>query len=134
MHSRLANYEDVLRGRAGFIAASEHPDPQNWHSYVDRLGLLARYPGTTAVEFIRWVPEAQLESFVAERRRQGSPDFQSPAHAWRAGIPGSERRALYNDLRRTSPVRPHDSRNRPGHGTAAERRSGAGARYRHGAA
>jgi signal transduction histidine kinase/integral membrane sensor domain MASE1 len=76
MHSRLANYEDVLRGAAGFIAASDHLDPQNWHSYVDRLGLLDRYPGITAVEFIRWVPGAQLENFVAERRRQGSPEFQ----------------------------------------------------------
>jgi signal transduction histidine kinase len=76
MHGRLANYEDVLRGAAGFVAATEHPDAQNWHSYIDRLGLLARYPGTTAVEFIRGVPEAQIASFVAERRRQGSPDFQ----------------------------------------------------------
>jgi signal transduction histidine kinase len=76
MHSRLANFEDVLRGGAGFIAASDHLDPQNWHSYVDRLGLLARYPGITAVEFIRWVPDAQLENFAAERRRQSSPDFR----------------------------------------------------------
>jgi len=75
MHSRLANYEDVLRGAAGFIAASDHTDPQNWHSYIDRQGLLDRYPGTTAIEFIRLVPDAQLENFVAERRRQGSPDF-----------------------------------------------------------
>jgi signal transduction histidine kinase/integral membrane sensor domain MASE1 len=75
MHSRLANYEDVLRGGAGFIAASDHLDPQSWHSYVDRLGLLTRYPGITAVEFIRWVPDAQLENFVAERRHQGLPDF-----------------------------------------------------------
>ena len=76
MHSRLGNYEDVLRGAAGFIAASDRPDPENWHSYVDRLGLLARYPGATAVEFIRWVPDTQLQAFVAERRRQGPPDFQ----------------------------------------------------------
>ena len=76
MHSRLANYEDVLRGGAGFIAASDHLDPQNWHSYMDRLGLLDRYSGIVAVEFIRWVPDAQLQNFVAERRRQGLPDFQ----------------------------------------------------------
>jgi signal transduction histidine kinase len=75
MRGRLANYEDVLRGAAGFIATSDHPDPQNWHSYVDRLGLLARYPGITAIEFIQWVPDAQLERFVAERRRQGPPGF-----------------------------------------------------------
>ncbi|MBZ5632178.1 MAG: CHASE domain-containing protein [Acidobacteriia bacterium] len=89
MHGRLANYEDVLRGAAGFIAAADHPDPQNWHSYIDRLGLLTRYPGTTAVEFIRWVPEAQLETFVAERRRQGSPDFQARPMPGAPESPGS---------------------------------------------
>ena len=94
MHSRLANYEDVLRGGAGFIAASDHPDPQNWHSYVDRLGLLARYPGITAVEFIRWVPEAQLESFVAERRREGSPDFQYRALPGAPEVPGCDRPSI----------------------------------------
>ncbi len=75
MHSRLATYEDALRGAAGFLAASDHSSPQNWRTYVDGLGLLNRYPGTTAVEFIRWVPRAQLESFIAARRREGSPDF-----------------------------------------------------------
>ena len=76
MNGLLANYEGSLRGAAGFVAASDHPNPQNWHSYIDRLGFLARYPGTTAIEFIRWVPEAQLENFLGERRREGSPDFK----------------------------------------------------------
>jgi len=76
MHGRLATYEDVLRGAAGFLAASDHPDPQNWHSYVDRLGLLDRYPGITVIEFIQLVQDGQIEKFVADRRRQGSPDFQ----------------------------------------------------------
>jgi signal transduction histidine kinase/integral membrane sensor domain MASE1 len=75
MHSRLATYEDALRGAAGFLAASDHSNPQNWRTYVDGLGLLNRYPGTTAIEFIRWVPQPQVESFVAARRREGPPDF-----------------------------------------------------------
>ncbi len=86
MHSRLATYEDALHGAAGFLAASDHANPENWHGYIDRLGFLDRYPGTTAIEFIRWVPEAQLESFVAARRREGSPDFQV------RGLPGATER------------------------------------------
>ena len=78
MHSRLANYEDVLRGAGGFLAASEHPNPQNWHTYVNGLGLLDRYPGISAVEFIQRVPQAQLANFVAAQQREGSPDF----HVW----------------------------------------------------
>jgi signal transduction histidine kinase/integral membrane sensor domain MASE1 len=76
MHTRLATYEDALRGAAGFLAAADRTDPRNWQTYINGLGLLDRYPGTTAIEFIRAVPQAELESFVAEQRRAGSPDFQ----------------------------------------------------------
>jgi signal transduction histidine kinase/integral membrane sensor domain MASE1 len=75
MQSRLATYEDALRGAAGFLASSDHPDPESWHTYTESLGLLNRYPGTTAVEFIRWVPPGQMENFIAARWREGLPDF-----------------------------------------------------------
>jgi len=75
MNGRLATYEDALRGAAGFVSGTGHPNPANWHIYIDGLGLLDRYPGTTAIEFIRAVPQDQMESFVAEQRREGSPDF-----------------------------------------------------------
>ena len=132
IHSRLANYEDVLRGAAGFIAASEHPDPQSWHSYVDRLGLLTRYPGITAIEFISRVPQAQIESFVAARRRYGSPDFSIRA------LPGaqvsSEAAAEHFVITYAEPprLRRQDSRNRPGHRTPPERDSRANPRHRPG--
>ena len=76
MHTRLATFEDALRGAGGFLAASDHTNPQNWHTYMNGLGLLDRYPGTTALEFIRSVPQAQMESFSAAQRREGSPDFR----------------------------------------------------------
>jgi signal transduction histidine kinase/integral membrane sensor domain MASE1 len=76
MQARLATYEDALRGAAGYLGASAQSTSPNWHGYLDRLGFLERYPGTTAVEFIREVPQSQVESFVAERRREGSSDFR----------------------------------------------------------
>jgi len=83
MHTRLATYEDALRGAGGFLAAAEHPNPQNWHTYINGLGLLDRYPGTTAIEFIQQVNQAQLPSFVVAQQRENSPDF----HVW--GISGT---------------------------------------------
>ena len=76
MQGRLATYEDALRGAGGFLAAADRTNPQNWHTYIQGLGLLDRYPGTTAIEFIRSVPQAQLDSFIAAQRRGGSPDFR----------------------------------------------------------
>ena len=76
MQGSLATYEDALRGAGGFLAAAEHTNPRSWHTYIGGLGLLDRYPGTTAIEFIRPVPQAQLEGFIAEQRREGTPDFR----------------------------------------------------------
>ncbi len=75
MSARLATYEDALRGAAGLLTASPHTHPGEWHSYIQTLGLLERYPGTTAIEFIQYVPAEQVESFLASRRREGFPDF-----------------------------------------------------------
>jgi len=76
LRSRLATYENALRGASGFLAASDHPNPQAWHSYIDRFGFLDRYPGTFAIEFIRPVTPAQLDSFVATQQREGSRGFR----------------------------------------------------------
>src|SRR5581483_5318711 len=76
MKARLATYEDALRGAAGFLAASPHANASDWHTYVSALALLNRYPGTTGIEFIRYVPGEQLDRFVAARRREGFSDFR----------------------------------------------------------
>jgi signal transduction histidine kinase/CheY-like chemotaxis protein/integral membrane sensor domain MASE1 len=80
IRTRLTFYETALRGATGFLAASQHPSADGWRISTDRLGLLEHYPGTIAVELIQPVPDAQLDSFVAARRREGSPSFTiSPA-------------------------------------------------------
>ena len=132
MHSRLANYEDVLRGGAGFIAATDHLDPQNWHSYVDRL----RNAGSLSRHHRRRVYPMGAGRATRELcRRAASPGpsrFSGTAYAWRASSRGCERPALYNDVRRAGQVRPPDCGNRPDYGTAAESRRRTGARYRKG--
>ena len=73
---RLAMYENALHAAAGDMAASDHlTNPQDWHSFVDHLGLITRYPGVEVMSVIQPVPDAQLQDFIAGRRRKGSPDF-----------------------------------------------------------
>jgi signal transduction histidine kinase/DNA-binding response OmpR family regulator len=73
--SRLRAYEDALRGAAGFLASSPHVGPAEWHTYVDRLELSDRYPGTEAMTFTAPVPDSQLAGFVSSERRGDIPDF-----------------------------------------------------------
>jgi len=66
--NRLATYEDVLRGAAGFLADSSMPSPEAWRVYVDRLGLLERYPGTEVVSVLQLVREHESGGWVAPRQ------------------------------------------------------------------
>jgi len=72
---RLTTYEDALRGAAGLVSSSPHVGRTEWHTYVDRLGLFHRYPGTEAMSFVVPVPDSQLAGFVASKRRGDVPDF-----------------------------------------------------------
>jgi PAS domain S-box-containing protein len=74
---RLAIYENVLRSAAADLVTSDHlTNREDWHTYVDRTGLFARYPGTAVVSVIQPVARDHLEDFIAERRRRGSRDFK----------------------------------------------------------
>src|SRR5215467_13166848 len=43
---RYTAYEDALWSGAGHLAATQRIDPREWHTYISRSGLLARYPDT----------------------------------------------------------------------------------------
>ena len=73
--NNLAVYQNVLRGAAGLVSTSDHLNSENWHHYAELLDLRAQYPGTRAVEVVLPVPDGQLESFTAARRRDHAPDF-----------------------------------------------------------
>ena len=85
IRGRIATYENVLRGAAGFIAATRIPNTREWQIYVDRLGLLKRYPGTEAVSVMRPVMPSELETFIAAERREGLPQFK----VWPAALAGA---------------------------------------------
>ena len=75
IRSRLFVYEDALRGASEFLAQSPRITAQQWHTYVDHLSLLARYPGTATVSVIQAVRNSDVKAFVAEQRRTNDPNF-----------------------------------------------------------
>jgi signal transduction histidine kinase/integral membrane sensor domain MASE1 len=88
MQARLTTYEDVLRGAAGFIAASSIPSREAWRIYVDHLSLFERYPGTELASVIQRVRHPDLEKFILSQRRGGQDGFQVYS-AGASGLPGA---------------------------------------------
>ena len=72
----LRVYKNALRGAAGFVSTSDRVNSESWRRYLSWLDLFDQYPGTRAVMLVEAVPDARLESFVAERRQDRAPDFQ----------------------------------------------------------
>ena len=76
IRNRMFIYEDALRGASEFLAESPQITGQQWHTYVDHLKLLARYPGTATISVIMPVTNRDAVAFVAEQRRTNDPDFE----------------------------------------------------------
>jgi PAS domain S-box-containing protein len=90
---RLAIYENALRAAAGDLAASDNlKTPEGWHIFVDRVALMTRYPGARVMAVVQPVAHAQLQDFIASRRRRGSADFnlQTPFDSPSPVLPLSE--------------------------------------------
>ncbi len=82
-------YENALLAAAADLAASDHlENPADWHTFVSHSGLMTRYPGVEVMSIVRPVPHAQLDNFIADERRKGSPDFN--IHAMFGAPPPAE--------------------------------------------
>jgi signal transduction histidine kinase len=75
INNSLKVYENALRGAAGFVSTADRVDAESWHRYLTGLDLFDEYPGTRGVMVVEAVPDARLNSFVAERRRDGASNF-----------------------------------------------------------
>jgi len=76
INNSLRVYQNALRGAAGFVSTSQRVDSGSWHQYLASLDLLDQYPGTRGVMLLEPVPDGQLKSFQAERRRDHAEDFE----------------------------------------------------------
>ena len=68
---RVAAYEQVLRGGAAFFAVAPDVRREQWHAYVDGLGIEQRYPGIRALGYIPRLPRADIPAFEARLRGEG---------------------------------------------------------------
>jgi len=75
---RLKSYEYVLIAGAGFFNGSSEVSRKEWEAFTDALNIDRNFPGVNGFGFIRKVPEAQIESFLQTRKKDGL-DFKIKA-------------------------------------------------------
>lgn len=90
--TRMHSYTDVLVSLQAFVRTNEPVSREAFQSFYDGLNLPARYPGFQSVSFVRYVPAAQLEAFLA--RQRGDPVWRS-AHIRFSLMPPGARPAYY---------------------------------------
>ena len=60
LSGRMYDYEQVLRGAVGLLAASREVTAQEWRSYVTTLQLDASYPGIQAIAYAPYAARAPI--------------------------------------------------------------------------
>ncbi len=100
IQGRMVDYEQVLRGALGLVAASDTVEPGEWRRYLEQLSLEERYPGILGVGF---APQKKLRERPARptgRGTVGGPARQQEPYlpvtfAW--SLAGSDRPGLQSD-------------------------------------
>lgn len=78
---RLQTYFDMLMSLKGMFAVNEKVTRAQFAQFIGELNLAERYPGFQAIQFVRYVPTGQIDSFTDAVRRDrsllpgGYPDF-----------------------------------------------------------
>ncbi len=66
----------LLRGAAGFFAASDAVTPEEFRIYVERLGLEQHDPGVQGLGFSQRIPASQKDDYIERQRASGQPSFR----------------------------------------------------------
>jgi signal transduction histidine kinase len=72
LNNRLQIYIDTLQATKGLFAASGNVNRTEWKAFVESLNLQKRYPGITALGFIRYVPQAEKARYERQVRQDTS--------------------------------------------------------------
>ncbi|ATB39938.1 hypothetical protein CYFUS_005386 [Cystobacter fuscus] len=81
VESRIRAHAEVLLNLQGLYASVGQVSRDQFHRYVEHLGLDRRYPGFEAIEVVRYLTPTELPSFVERTRSDrslnpnGYPDF-----------------------------------------------------------
>jgi CHASE1-domain containing sensor protein len=75
LKSRMAGYDQVLRGAAGLFAGSDVVTREDWRRYVDKLNLDQEFRGIQGVGFSLYIPADKLAAHIAAVRAEGFPEY-----------------------------------------------------------
>ena len=101
INGRIKSYTDVLRGSASLFQTSADLTREQFHRYVNGLSLEQEFPGIEAINFARYVPEAERPEFEIRMRREIAA-MSSGYPAFRISPPGQ--RASYNVVTYIEPI------------------------------
>lgn len=101
INGRVKSYSDVLRGCASLFQATPDLTHNQFHNYVQGLSLEREFPGIDAINFVRYVTDAELPEFAAKMRRTTST-MPSGYPPFRVTPPG--RRPAYNVVTYVEPI------------------------------
>jgi signal transduction histidine kinase len=101
INGRIKSYGDVLRGSASLFQASTDLTREQFHRYVKGLSLEREFPGIEAINFARYVTEAERPAFEASMRKEIAA-MSSGYPPFRITPPG--RRATYNVITYIEPI------------------------------
>ncbi len=72
---RMGDYEQILRGAAALMEASEHVTRAEWRAFVGRLAVHERYPGIQGIGFAVRIPAGGVGAHEQAVRAEGFPDY-----------------------------------------------------------
>ena len=76
IEERIANYEQMLRGVQGLFRTADVVDRHEFENYVDAVMSGPDAAGLVGIAYGRLVHQDERAAFVAQRRLDGTPDFQ----------------------------------------------------------
>jgi signal transduction histidine kinase len=105
---RLKSYTDVLRGTASMFQAKAAVSREEFHRYVQGLSLEAEFPGIEAVNFARYVRDAERPAFEEHIRKElAAADTGYPLE-FKLTPPGT--RPNYTIVEYIEPIKPWTAR------------------------
>ena len=75
LQNRLSSYGSALLGASGFIQGSDVVSHAEWRTYVEAIGVRENFPGINGLGWIQPVATSERDSFLAQVRADGAPDF-----------------------------------------------------------
>jgi signal transduction histidine kinase/CHASE1-domain containing sensor protein len=101
---RLKSYTDLLRGTASLFQTNDVVDRDEFHRYVRGLSMESEFPGVEAVNFARFVTDAERPAFEERMRKELAAKSMGYPMEFKISPPGH--RPSYTIVDYIEPIRP----------------------------